>query len=78
MADYSCKSDDVVKCKNVYPVLMKELQNAWNCSDEMDLNSRRTEEVKRMCLNGIICRGTHQVKNVTEMLSSYSIFCLTN
>ena len=47
MADYSCKSADEVnfindvKCKNLYPVVMKELQNAWNRSATMDL--RRTD-----------------------------------
>ena len=28
----------------------------------MSTNARWKQEVKRMCLNGIICRGTHQVK----------------
>ena len=29
-------------------------------------NTRWKQEVKRMCLNGITCRGTHQVKKVKE------------
>ena len=47
MADNLCKSaDDVnykkdVKCKNLYPVIMKELQNVRNWSATIDL--RRTD-----------------------------------
>ena len=47
MVDYSCKSADHVKYKNdvkyknLYPVFMKELQNAWNWSAAMNL--RRTD-----------------------------------
>ena len=45
MADYSRESADDVKYKKkiVHPVFMKELQNAWNWSTAMDLNSRKTD-----------------------------------
>ena len=47
MADYSCESADDVKYSKryiyiyLYPVFMKELQNAWNWTAAMDL--RRTD-----------------------------------
>ena len=46
MADYSCESADDVKFENLYPVFMKELQNAWNCSAAMDLRKTVIENNK--------------------------------
>ena len=43
---------------------------------EQATNTRWKQEVKRMCLNGINCRGTHQVKKVKELQCSQIIFCL--
>ena len=50
MAEYSCESADDVKFKNdvkfkiLYPVFMKELQNAWNLGAAMGL---RKTDIKR-------------------------------
>ena len=41
-------------------------------------NLRCKQEVKRMCLNGIICTGTHQVIKVKELQCAELIFYLTN
>ena len=41
-------------------------------------NLRWKQEVKRMCLNGITCTGTHQVIKVKELQCAEIIFYLTN
>ena len=42
----------------------------------MSTNTRWKQEVKRMCLNGVNCRETHQVKKVKELQYAHRSFCV--
>ena len=50
--------------------------NRLTLFSNMSTNTRMKQEVKRMFLNGVTCRGTHQVKKVKELQCSYIIFYL--